>query len=57
MSPHGPGTITLQLEATAATRSFLNFLVVTGRVHPSWDYLVHRKFSSLWRDLPGHRDR
>ncbi len=45
--------ITLQLEATAATRSFLNFLFVTGRVHPSWDYLVHRKFSSLWRDLPG----
>ena len=47
--------INLQLEATAATRAFLNFLLVTGRVHPSWDYLVHRKFSSLWRDLPGTR--
>ena len=43
----------VQLSASTATRPFLTFLLVTGRLRPSWEYLVHRKFSSLWRDLPG----
>jgi integrase len=43
----------VQLAANNATRPFITFLLVTGRLHPQWEYLVHRKFSSLWRDLPG----
>ena len=42
-----------QLGASGATRPFVTFLLVTGRLNPGWDYLVHRKFSSIWRDLPG----
>ena len=33
--------------------SVLTYLLVTGRLNPGWDYLVYRKFSSLWRDVPG----
>lgn len=43
----------VQLAANSGTRPFITFLLVTGRLHPGWDYLVHRKFSSIWRDLPG----
>ncbi len=43
----------VQLSASCGTRPFITFLLVTGRLHPGWDYLVHRKFSSIWRDLPG----
>lgn len=45
--------LAVQLSANSGTRPFITFLLVTGRLHPSWDYLVHRKFSSLWRDVPG----
>ncbi|MBK8755703.1 MAG: hypothetical protein IPM08_00795 [Actinomycetales bacterium] len=37
----------VQLAANTATHPFITFLLVTGRLHPGWDYLVHRKFSSL----------
>lgn len=43
----------VQLAANTATHPFITFLLVTGRLHPDWEYLVHRKFSSLWKDLPG----
>lgn len=45
----------VQLAAGTATRPFITFLLVTGRINPGWDYLVHRKFSSIWRDVPGTR--
>jgi hypothetical protein len=45
--------LAVQLEVSATSASFLTFLLVTGRLHPGWEYLVHRKFSSLWRDVPG----
>jgi integrase len=45
--------LAVQLAANSGTRPLITFLLVTGRLHPSWDYLVHRKFSSIWRDLPG----
>jgi integrase len=45
-------SLRIQLSATSSTRPFITFLLVTGRLHPGWDYLVHRKFSSIWRDLP-----
>ena len=43
----------VQLSANSATRPFITFLLVTARLHPGWDYMVNRKFSSLWRDVPG----
>ena len=46
-------TLAVQLSANAGTRPFITFLLVTGRIHPGWEYLVHRKFSSIWRDVPG----
>ena len=45
--------LAVQLAANSGTRPFITFLLVTGRLHPDWQYLVHRKFSSIWRDLPG----
>ena len=45
--------LAVQLSANSGTRPFITFLLVTGRLHPSWEYLVHRKFSSIWRDVPG----
>lgn len=45
--------LAVQLTANSGTRPFITFLLVTGRLHPSWEYLVHRKFSSIWRDVPG----
>ena len=45
--------LTVQLSANSGTRPFITFLLVTGRLHPGWEYLVHRKFSSIWRDVPG----
>jgi hypothetical protein len=42
----------VQLSANSGTRPFITFLLVTGRLHPGWEYLVHRKFSSIWRDVP-----
>ena len=26
--------------------------MVTGRLHPGYDYLVARKLASLWREVP-----
>ena len=45
--------LAVQLSANSSTRPFITFLLVTGRLHPGWEYLVHRKFSSIWRDVPG----
>lgn len=42
----------VQLCANSSTRPFITFLLVTGRLHPGWDYMVNRKFSSIWRDVP-----
>jgi len=32
--------------------AFLLFLMLTGRLHPGYDYLVARKLPALWRELP-----
>ncbi|MQA17532.1 MAG: hypothetical protein GEV09_26600, partial [Pseudonocardiaceae bacterium] len=44
-----------RLAAGSATRPFVTFLMVTGRLRPGYDYLVARKLSSLWRDVVGTR--
>ena len=34
------------------SRSFLMFLLLGGHLRPGYDYLVRRKLSSFWRELP-----
>jgi integrase len=42
----------VRLAASADKRAFVMFLMLTGQLRPGYDYLVHRKFPSFWRDLP-----
>jgi integrase len=43
----------VQLQVSTTSAPFITYLLVTGIIHPGWEYLVHRKFSSIWRDAPG----
>jgi len=45
--------LSARLAAGPQTRSFIAFLMVSGRLHPGFDYLAARKLSSFWRDVPG----
>lgn len=45
--------LSVRLAAGAQTKPLLTFLMVSGRLRPGYDYLVARKLSSLWRELPG----
>ncbi len=54
--------LTRQLREDASTRAFLMFLMISGRLHPGYDYLLERKLSSIWRyevhsTLAPHLDR
>ncbi|UXA11639.1 site-specific integrase [Mycobacterium sp. SMC-8] len=40
-----------QLAANCSTRPFITFLMVSRRLQPGYDYLVHRKLCSLWHEL------
>lgn len=40
-----------QLAANSSTRPFITFLMVSRRLQPGYDYLVHRKLSSLGHEL------
>ncbi|AWZ22787.1 MULTISPECIES: tyrosine-type recombinase/integrase [Rhodococcus] len=40
-----------RLAANCSTRPFITFLMVSRRLQPGYDYLVHRKLSSLWHEL------
>ena len=42
-----------RLSAGPATRTLITFLLLHGHLHPGYDYLLERKFSTLWRDLEG----
>ena len=42
-----------RLGVNPALRPFLTFLILTWRLQPGYDYLLGRKFSSIWRDLVG----
>jgi integrase len=44
--------VQVRLAASADKRAFVMFLMFTGRLRPGYDYLVHRKFPTFWRDLP-----
>lgn len=43
----------LRLAVNPSLRPFLTFLMVSRRLQPGYDYLLSRKFSSLWRDVGG----
>jgi integrase len=42
-----------RISANQSLRPFLTFLMLTRRLRPGYDYLVSRKFSSIWRDYTG----
>jgi integrase len=42
-----------RLALPPSTMSLLMFLMVRGWLRPGWDWLVARKLSSFWRELPG----
>ena len=50
-----------KLAADSSTRPVITFLMLNGRLHPGYDYLLHRKLSPIWRELAvsplrGHLD-
>ncbi|GAA1228336.1 tyrosine-type recombinase/integrase [Rhodoglobus aureus] len=42
-----------RLSVNQSLRPFLTFPILTRRLQPGYDYLLARKFSSIWRDLGG----
>lgn len=42
----------VRLSAKSHTWPLLNFLMLQGHLHPGYDYLLERKLSALWRELP-----
>lgn len=41
-----------RLALADSARSFVMFLLMHGHLHPGYDYLVCRKLTSFWRELP-----
>jgi hypothetical protein len=46
-----------RLALPPSTMSLLMFLMVHGWLRPGWDWLVSRKLSSFWREIPGSPPR
>jgi integrase len=44
--------LAVRLAADRHTRPLLSFLMLHGHLRPGYDYLVARKLSALWRELP-----
>jgi hypothetical protein len=43
----------VRLSASPPARPLITFLLLHGHLRPGLDYLLERKFSSLWRELDG----
>jgi integrase len=43
----------VRLSASPSARPLITFLLLHGHLRPGYDYLLERKFSSLWRELDG----
>src|SRR5665811_1123179 len=43
----------VRLSAASATRSIITFLMLHHQLAPGYDYLLDRKFSSIWREIKG----
>jgi len=41
----------VKLSANGPTRPLITFLILHGRLQPGYDYLLERKFSTIWREL------
>ncbi len=46
--------LTVRLAANGSTRPLITFLIVHGGLRPGYDYLLERKFSSIWREVEGY---
>ena len=44
-----------RLGLSTGTHSFVMFLMLGGHVRPGYDYLIRRKLTSFWRELPESR--
>lgn len=44
--------LTARLGGNAHNQPFTMFLMLNGELHPGYDYLVARKLTSLWREIP-----
>jgi hypothetical protein len=44
--------LSVRLALPTVTGSFLMFLLLGGHLHPGYDYLIRRKLTSFWRDVP-----
>lgn len=45
--------LTVRLAANGSTRPLITFLIVHAGLRPGYDYLLERKFSSIWREVRG----
>src|SRR5258705_9352799 len=45
--------LTVRLAANGSTRPLITFLILHGGLRPGYDYLLERKFSSIWREVEG----
>ena len=45
--------LAVRLSANPATGPFLNYLMLSGQLHPGYDYLVERKLAAVLREAPG----
>lgn len=45
--------LAVRLSADPAARPFLNYLMLSGQLHPGYDYLVERKLAAVLREAPG----
>jgi integrase len=43
----------VRLAANGSTRPLITFLILHGGPRPGYDYLLERKFSSIWREVDG----
>jgi integrase len=43
----------VRLAANGSTRPLITFLILHGGLRPGYDYLLERKFSSIWREAEG----
>jgi integrase len=44
--------LAVRLSASNSTRPFLNYLMLSGQLHPGYDYLLERKLSAVLREAP-----
>jgi hypothetical protein len=44
-------SLEVRLAARTRTRMLVTFLMLHGHLRPGYDYLIARKFISLWREL------